>query len=52
MSNDKEKIDEAIIEYYKLKNKYETDFYDDYVKEIATSNESKKEITLSNYIFH
>ena len=42
MSNDKTKIDEAVVNYYKLKNNYEMNFYDNYVKDIVTSNESKK----------
>ena len=43
MSSNKEEIDEAIINYYKLKSNYEVNFYEDYVKEIVTSKSSQKE---------
>jgi len=36
-------IDDAINEYYKLKQKYEHDYYDKYVKPIVKSNRSTRE---------
>jgi transcription elongation factor Elf1 len=36
-------IEDADINYYELKNRYENVFYNKYVKEIVTSNISKKE---------
>jgi len=41
MSNDKEKIDEALSTYYKLKNKYENEYYDK-IGPIASSLATKK----------
>ena len=37
------KINDAINNYYKLKNQYDENFYDKYVKKIVVSNKSKRE---------
>uniref|UniRef100_A0A6C0KQK2 Uncharacterized protein n=1 Tax=viral metagenome TaxID=1070528 RepID=A0A6C0KQK2_9ZZZZ len=45
MSEEKQKLTpiEAINEFYRLKDKYETSYYDKYVKQILKSKKSKKE---------
>lgn len=37
------KVNDAINNYYKLKNQYDENFYDKYVKKIVVSNRSKRE---------
>ena len=43
MTEEKNKINEAVNNFYNLKNTYESDFYDVYVKQIVTAEISKKE---------
>jgi hypothetical protein len=43
MNNNNFTLIESINEYYKLKNKYETKYYEKYVQPIVTSNLSKRE---------
>jgi len=38
-----QKIEEAISQFYKLKNEYETTFYEKYVKPIVSSHQSRRE---------
>lgn len=41
-TNDAEKVQEALNEFYKLKSKYETTYYEKYVKPILKSNDKSK----------
>lgn len=42
-----QKINEAIDQFYKLKNEYETNFYEKYVKPILNSGKSRREKKLN-----
>ena len=42
-------VNDAINEYYKLKSKYETDYYNKYIKPIVTSKKKSKHIKRLDY---